>query len=61
MTANVGMIDRVLRILLGLLLVSLVFWGPQTPWGWVGLILIGTGAIKFCPVYSLFGLHTCRY
>jgi phosphatidylglycerophosphate synthase len=56
---NVGMVDRVLRAVVGLVLVALVFVGPQTPWGWIGLILIGTAFVGFCPAYRLFGLRTC--
>lgn len=59
MTANVGGIDRVLRIVVGLVLLSLVFVGPQTPWGWLGLIPLVTALIGYCPAYSIFGLSTC--
>ncbi len=59
MNANVGKTDRILRILAGLALLSLVFVGPQTPWGWVGLIMIGTGLIGYCPAYTLIGVNTC--
>ena len=57
---NVGSVDRVLRVLLGLILIALVFAGPKTPWGWLGLIPLITGAVSTCPLYSLFGLNTCR-
>lgn len=59
MTANVGTIDRVLRIVVGLGLLSLVFVGPQTPWGWVGLVPLLTALVGYCPAYSLIGLSTC--
>lgn len=59
MPQNVGSIDRVLRIVLGLALISLVFVGPQTPWGWIGVILLGSGLIGFCPAYRLIGVNTC--
>lgn len=59
MTNNVGSLDRILRIVGGLLLLSLVFVGPQTLWGLVGLILIGTALISFCPIYRIVGLSTC--
>ena len=58
MTANVGTIDRTLRIVLGLALISIVFWGPQTPWGYVGLIPLVTAFVSFCPIYRLLGLCT---
>ncbi|HEY0997627.1 MAG TPA: DUF2892 domain-containing protein [Gemmatimonadaceae bacterium] len=56
---NEGGIDRALRIVLGLALVSLVFVGPKTPWGWIGLVPIVTGAVGFCPLYRLLGVSTC--
>lgn len=60
MTTNVGTIDRVLRIVAGLILVALVFVGPQTPWGWVGVVLIATAFAGFCPIYRVLGLCTTR-
>lgn len=57
---NVGGIDRVLRIVAGLAILSLVFIGPQTPWGWLGMIPLLTGAIGFCPAYPLLGMNTCK-
>ena len=59
MTANVGGIDRILRIVVGLGLLSLVFVGPQTPWGWIGLVPLLTALIGYCPAYTIFGLSTC--
>lgn len=59
MTANVGGIDRTLRIVVGLALLSLVFVGPQTLWGLVGLVPLGTALIGYCPAYTIFGLSTC--
>ena len=56
---NVGSLDLTLRIIIGLVLLSLVFIGPQTLWGLVGIILIVTGFIRFCPIYRFFGLRTC--
>jgi hypothetical protein len=55
---NEGMIDRVLRVIVGIALISIVFIGPQTPWGWIGIIPLATGLIGWCPAYSLFGLRT---
>lgn len=57
---NVGGIDRILRIVVGLAIFSLVFIGPQTPWGWLGLVPLLTGAIGFCPVYPLIGFSSCK-
>ncbi len=59
-TTNVGNIDRLLRIVLGLILISLVFVGPQTAWGWLGIIPLATGLLRTCPAYSIFGLNTCK-
>ena len=59
MKANVGTIDRVVRIIIGLVLIALVFVGPHTPWGWIGIIPLATALIGFCPAYALFGLNTC--
>ncbi len=59
MTANVGTIDRILRIVVGLVLIALVFVGPKTPWGWIGVVPPLTGLLRFCPAYTLLGLNTC--
>ncbi len=59
MTANVGAIDRILRIVVGLILIAMVFVGPQTSWGWIGVIPLLTALIGFCPAYRLIGLSTC--
>ncbi len=55
---NVGTVDKFARILFGLVLLSLVFVGPKTPWGWLGVVPLLTGVINFCPLYSLIGLNT---
>ena len=59
MTRNEGAFDRRARVLLGLILFSLVFVGPQTLWGLVGLILIATGLVGYCPIYHVLGISTC--
>lgn len=56
---NEGTIDRTLRVIAGAALVSLVFVGPETPWGWIGLVPLVTGLVGNCPVYSLLGISTC--
>ncbi len=56
---NEGTVDRVLRVIFGAVLISLVFVGPQTPWGWIGLLPLITGLIGSCPAYTLLGLRTC--
>jgi Protein of unknown function (DUF2892) len=59
MGKNVGAIDRMLRVIVGAVLIALVFVGPQTPLGWIGLIPIATALISWCPVYRLLGIRTC--
>ncbi len=59
MTSNVGGIDRILRIVAGLVLIALVFVGPQTVWGWIGIVPLATGIIGWCPAYVPFGLSSC--
>jgi len=59
MLRNIGTVDRVLRGVVGVVLIALVFVGPQTPWGWVGLIPLVTAAVGMCPVYSILGINTC--
>jgi len=59
MPINVGIIDRALRAIVGLVLIALVFVGPQTPWGWIGLVPLLTAVIGFCPAYTLLGIKTC--
>jgi hypothetical protein len=59
MSANVGGVDRILRIVVGLILIALVFVGPQTPWGWIGIVPLLTGLFRFCPAYLLFGINSC--
>lgn len=56
---NEGTIDRALRVIVGLALIAIVFVGPQTPWGWIGLVPLATGLIGWCPAYTLLGLNTC--
>lgn len=60
MMKNVGGIDRALRVLVGLSLLSLVFVGPQTPWGWVGIVPLVTGLLGFCPAYGIFRFNTAK-
>lgn len=52
-------IDRGIRVALGLALLALVFVGPHTPWGWIGLVPLLTGLLGTCPLYSLVGIDTC--
>ena len=56
---NVGTWDRALRVIVGLVLLSLVFVGPKTLWGLIGIVPIITGLTRRCPAYSPFGISTC--
>jgi hypothetical protein len=59
MGKNVGHVDRIARIGVGLILLALVFVGPKTPWGWIGWVPLLTGLIRWCPLYALLGFNTC--
>jgi len=52
-------IERVIRVLVGLGILSLVFVGPKTPWGWLGLLPLLTGVTGRCPLYTILGISTC--
>lgn len=56
---NEGTVDRVIRVILGLGLLSLIFVGPKTLWGLVGLVPLLTGLLGRCPLYTLLGIKTC--
>lgn len=58
--ANEGTVDRAMRIVFGIMLVSLVFVGPHTAWGWLGLLPIATGLVGWCPLYAALGMDTCE-
>lgn len=56
--SNEGTIDRAVRVVAGAIILSLAFVGPQTPWGYIGIVPILTGIIGFCPAYKIFGIDT---
>ena len=58
MKKNVGSADKWIRIVVGLVLISLVFWGPKTPWGWIGIVPLLTAFMNFCPLYTVLGIST---
>ncbi|KFE52143.1 MULTISPECIES: YgaP family membrane protein [Pseudomonas] len=60
MKANIGTIDRSLRIVAGLLLIGLSLSGVIGAWGWIGLVPLATGIFRFCPAYTLLGIKTCH-
>ena len=60
MRKNIHPIERVVRILGGLGIASLAFWGPQNMWFLLGLILVGAGSTGWCPIYTVLGVSTCK-
>jgi hypothetical protein len=60
MKSNVGGIDRILRIVVGAVLVVLAVTGQVGAWGWIGLLPLATGLIGWCPPYGLLGINTCK-
>lgn len=59
MKRNVGTVDRTIRVILGLGLLSLVFIGPQTAWGYLGIVPLLTAFVGNCPAYTVFGISSC--
>lgn len=59
MKCNVGTIDRVLRVVVGLALIALAATGTVGVWGWIGVVPLLTGIFSFCPAYALIGTNTC--
>ena len=60
MIANVGTVDRAIRILVGLTMIGATLMGWIGVWGWLGLIPLATGVFRFCPAYLPFGLNSCK-
>lgn len=60
MTSNVGGIDRILRIAVGLVLIALAVTGTVGLWGYIGVLPLLTGLVGWCPPYALFGWNTCK-
>jgi hypothetical protein len=58
-TINEGSVDRALRAIVGLGLLAIVFVGPKTPWGWLGIVPLTTSLLGWCPAYTLLGINTC--
>jgi hypothetical protein len=59
MKSNVGGIDRILRVVLGLALLALTLTGAIGVWGWIGVVPLLTAAMGFCPLYSVLGISSC--
>ena len=60
MKKNVGSIERIIRIIAGVFILSLAFVGPQSPWAYLGIIPLVTGLLGWCPPYALLGMSTCK-
>lgn len=60
MKANVGGVDRVIRIVVGLVLIAWALLGGGPMWAWIGVVPLATALINFCPAYALFGMSTCK-
>lgn len=60
MKVNVGGIDRMVRIVVGLVLMGLAATGTVGWWGWLGVLPLATGLLRFCPAYPLLGISTCK-
>ena len=59
MKTNEGGLDRILRIVAGLVLIGLTLNGTIGVWGWVGVVPLATGALGWCPLYTLLGINSC--
>ena len=59
MKHNAGSLDRILRIVVGLVLIGLAATGTVGVWGWIGVVPLATGLFGFCPAYTLLGINTC--
>ena len=60
MNKNVGNVDRIIRIIIGVAILSLTIVGPKTMWGILGIIPLLTAAFSFCPLYAIFNVKTCQ-
>jgi hypothetical protein len=58
MSNNEGSLDRALRVVFGMILISLVFVGPKTAWGFLGFVPLLTGLVGYCPLYRVFGVSS---
>lgn len=60
MTKNVGGIDKIIRIVLGLALIAATLMGALPVWGWIGIVPLATGLMGWCPPYAILGFNTCK-
>jgi len=59
MKTNEGTVDRALRVIAGLVLIALAATGTVGVWGWIGVVPLATGALGWCPLYTVLGINTC--
>ena len=59
MNTNEGLLDRVIRVIIGLVLIALAVTGRGAPWGWIGVLPLITGLVGFCGLYQILGIKTC--
>lgn len=59
MKTNEGTLDRSLRVVAGLVILSMAFVGPQSPWAYLGVIPLVTGLVGWCPLYTILGVNSC--
>ncbi|WP_298139329.1 DUF2892 domain-containing protein [Acidiferrobacter sp.] len=59
MTVNEGLLDRIIRVVIGLVLIALAVTGRWAPWGWIGVLPLITGLVGFCGLYQVLGIKTC--
>lgn len=59
MKTNIHPVERTARVVVGLAVASLAFWGPANKWFLLGLVPVATGLVGWCPPYALFGISTC--
>lgn len=60
MKTNIGTVERIVRVLVGIIVLSLAFVGPRSPWAYLGLLPLLSGLIGWCPPYALLGISTAR-
>lgn len=60
MKTNIGSVERIVRIVVGIAILSLAFVGPQSPWAYLGVLPLLTGLVGWCPPYALLGISTVR-
>ncbi len=60
MTKNIHNIERIVRIIVGAVLLSMAFIGPANPWFFLGAVPLLTGLLGWCPPYAMLGINTCK-